>query len=131
MVNNKIRLFDDLQKTISDLHSLGTKAYLTMNIMARNIDLKLVERTLERLQEMPKPDGIIFADPGIYRLIKKYFPDARLHLSTQVSTMNYESIKFWRDLGVKRIVLARELTLGEIEEIKKQVPDVELEVFVH
>lgn len=131
MVNNKIRLFDELDKTISKLHSLGTKAYLTMNIFARNIDLKLFEKTLERLQDLQKPDGIIFSDPGGYRLIRKYFPNIRLHLSTQTSTMNYESVKFWRDLGVSRIVLARELTLKEIEQIKKEVPEVELEVFVH
>jgi len=122
MVNNKIRLFDELDKTISKLHSLGTKAYLTMNILARNIDLKLFERTLEKLQEIQKPDGIIFADPGAYRLIRKYFPNIRLHLSTQTSTMNYESVKFWYDLGVDRVVLARELTLKEIEQIKKEVP---------
>ncbi len=131
MVNNKIRLFDELDKTISKLHSLWTKAYLTMNILARNIDLKLFEKTLERLQEIQRPDGIIFSDPGAYRLIRKYFPDIGLHLSTQASTMNYEAIKFWQDLGVKRIVLARELSLKEIEQIKKEVPWMELEVFVH
>ena len=93
-----------------------------MNILARNIDLKLFEKTLERLQDIQKPDGIIFSDPGAYRLIRKYFPDIGLHLSTQASTMNYEAIKFWQDLGVKRVVLARELSLKEIEQIKKEVP---------
>jgi len=77
------------------------------------------------------PDAIIFSDPGTYNVLRKYFPNVHMHLSTQTSTLNYESIKFWRDLGVKRIVLARELHINEIKEIKEKVPEMELEVFIH
>jgi putative protease len=101
-----------------------------MNIFPRNIDIKVFESVIERLIGT-NPDSIIFSDPGTFNVIRKYFPDTPLHLSTQASSLNYESVKFWRDLGVKRIILARELNIAEIKEIKEKVPDMELEVFVH
>lgn len=130
MRQNKIRTFAGLKKAIDDLHNLGVKAYLTMNIFPRNVDIKLFESIVEQISSL-KPDAIIFSDPGTYRILKKYLPDIKLHLSTQTNTLNYEAVAFWRDLGVKRIVLARELNIKEIEEIKKRVPDMELEIFVH
>ncbi|MBR4567273.1 U32 family peptidase [bacterium] len=101
-----------------------------MNIFPRNNDIKIFESTVERIAEIGA-DAIIFSDPGTFHILKKYLPNTHLHLSTQTSTLNYSAVKFWYDLGVKRIVLARELHIKEIEEIKKQVPDMELEVFVH
>ena len=74
---------------------------------------------------------LFFSDPWTFHILKKYLPNTHLHLSTQTSTLNYSAVKFWYDLGVKRVVLARELHISEIAEIKKQVPDMELEVFVH
>jgi putative protease len=130
MRQNKVKDFDDLQRTIDAIHENGAKALLTMNIFPRNTDIKVFESVVERLVGT-NPDAIIFSDPGTFNVIRKYFPDTPLHLSTQTSSLNYESIKFWRDLWVKRIVLARELNIEEIKEIKQHVPDIELEVFVH
>lgn len=130
MRQNKVQNFDILKKTIEEIHKNGSKALLTMNIFPRNTDIKVFESVVERISDT-NPDSIIFSDPGTFNVLRKYFPDVPLHLSTQTSTLNYESIKFWRDLWVKRIVLARELHLDEIKEIRRQVPDIELEVFVH
>ena len=130
MRQNKVRDFDELKKTIQAIHDNGAKALLTMNIFPRNTDIKIFESVVEQISDT-KPDAIIFSDPGTFNVIKKHFPNVPLHLSTQTSTLNYESIKFRRDLWVKRIVLARELHIDEIKEIRKQVPDIELEVFVH
>ncbi len=130
MRQNKVRDYKILQQTIDDLHALGTKAYLTMNIFPRNMDIKIFESVLARVSEM-WADAIIFSDPGTFRVIRKHMPNARLHLSTQANTLNHEAISFWYDLGVERVVLARELTIKEIEQIKQKVPDMELEIFVH
>lgn len=130
MRQNKVRTFDELKKTITDLKTLGKKAFLTMNIFPRDIDIKVFESVVEKISDM-WADAIIFSDPWTYNIIKRYLPDTRLHLSTQTNVLNTEAIKFWQGLGVSRIVLARELTLKEIENMKKQVPWMELEIFIH
>jgi putative protease len=130
MRQNKVRDYTILQQTIDELHALGTKAYLTMNIFPRNMDIKIFERVVERIADIGA-DAIIFSDPGTFSLIRKYLPDVRLHLSSQANTLNFEAIKFRYDLGVSRVVLARELTLKEIIQIKEQVPGMELEIFIH
>lgn len=130
MRQNKVKDFSELKKTIDALHQNGSRALLTMNIFPRNSDIKVFESVSEQIADT-NPDAIIFSDPWTFNVLRKYFPNTHLHLSTQASTLNYESIKFWRDLGVKRIVLARELHINEIKEIKEHVPDIELEVFVH
>ena len=130
MRQNKVKDFDVLKKTINAIHQNWSRALLTMNIFPRNSDIKVFESVTEQIADT-NPDAIIFSDPGTFNVLRKYFPNVHLHLSTQTSTLNYESIKFWRDLGVKRIVLARELHINEIKEIKEKVPDMELEVFIH
>ena len=130
MRQNKVKNFDVLKKTINAIHENGSRALLTMNIFPRNSDIKVFESVTEQIADT-NPDAIIFSDPGTYNVLRKYFPNVHMHLSTQTSTLNYESIKFWRDLGVKRIVLARELHIDEIKEIKEKVPEMELEVFIH
>lgn len=130
MRQNKITGFEELKKTIDALHSRWTKALLTMNIFPRNVDISLFEQTVERIADVGA-DAIIFSDPGTFKTIRKYVPNMPLHLSTQTSTLNSASVGFWRDLWVKRVVLARELHVSEIAQIKKDVPDMELEVFVH
>ncbi len=130
MRQNKIWNFDELEKTVKALHERNTKALLTMNIFPRNTDIKLFEQTVERIASV-WADAIIFSDPWTFKTLKKYAPDIPLHLSTQTSTLNSASVAFWGDLGVKRVVLARELHLDEIAQIKKDVPEMELEVFVH
>ena len=130
MRQNKITGFDELKRTVDALHARGTKALLTMNIFPRNTDISIFEQTVERIADVGA-DAIIFSDPGTYKTIRKYVPNMPLHLSTQTSTLNSASVAFRRDLGVKRVVLARELHIDEIAQIKKDVPDMELEVFVH
>jgi len=130
MRQNKIKTFDELQQSIDDIHVLGSKAYMTMNIFPRNQDIKIFESVVQQVAKLGA-DGIIFSDPGTYRIIRKYMPDIPMHLSTQTSTLNYESVQFRYDLGIRRVVLARELSIEEIKEIKKHVPGMELEVFVH
>lgn len=130
MRQNKVKDFEVLKKTIQAIHDNWAKALLTMNIFPRNTDIKVFESVVEKISDT-NPDAIIFSDPGTFNILRKHFPNVPLHLSTQTSTLNYESIKFRRDLGVKRVVLARELHIDEIKEIKKQVPDMELEIFVH
>lgn len=130
MRQNKIYNFDDLKKTVDDLHANGSKALLTMNIFPRNTDIKIFEKTVQQIAGV-WADAIIFSDPGTFHIIKKYLPDTPLHLSTQSSTMNYAAVQFWKDMGVKRIVFARELNIEEIKEIREKVPGMEIEVFVH
>lgn len=130
MRQNKISGFEELKKTVDALHALGSKALLTMNIFPRNQDITIFEKTVEQIANV-WADAIIFSDPGTFNIIRKYLPNTPLHLSTQASTLNHSAVQFWYDLGVKRIVLARELSLAEIKEIKEKVPGMELEVFVH
>ncbi len=131
MRQNKIKDFDLLKKTVDDLHKLGKKAYLTINIFPRNIDIKIIESTIERISDI-NADSVIFSDPWVFVLLKKYLKNnVKYHLSTQTNTLNWMSVKFWADQWVDRIVLARELNISEIKEIKQKVPNVELEAFVH
>ena len=100
-----------------------------MNIFPRNVDIKIFEAVVERIADL-NADGIIFSDPGTFHILRKYAKDTPLLLSTQTTTLNYSAVQFWRDIGVKRIVLARELHIDEVKEIKEKVPEMELEIFV-
>jgi putative protease len=108
----------------------GVKAYVTINIFPSNHDLKRVIPHLEQLETL-RPDAIIFTDPGVYRLARKYAPSVPLHLSTQANTLNLEACAFWQDLGVERVILAREVPYREIVEIHEALPDLQLECFIH
>lgn len=121
---------DNLNLAIDLAHKLGAKAYLTLNIFAFNSDIKLLEESIERFAES-KPDAVILSDFGVFNIVKNKMPDTDIHISTQTNTLNYESVKFWRDLGASRVILARELAIKDIAEIRRQVPDIELESFVH
>ena len=121
---------DNLKQAVDLAHSLGAKAYVTINIFAFNNDIKQLELSLERFKDA-KPDAFIISDYGIFNLIKRNIPDVPVHISTQTNTLNYESVKFWRDLGASRVILARELPIEDIAEIRRQVPDIELECFIH
>ncbi|OGH96262.1 MAG: hypothetical protein A2039_04265 [Candidatus Melainabacteria bacterium GWA2_34_9] len=121
---------DNIKNSIETAHKMGASAYVTLNVFANNEIMEKLPPLMELLADA-KPDGIIFADPGFYSLIKRYLPDVPMHISTQANVLNYESVKFWQDLGATRIILARELSLKEIEQIANKVPDIELEVLVH
>lgn len=121
---------ENLKKAIDLAHSLKAKAYLTLNIFAFNSDIEKLIENVDVIKDA-KPDAIILSDFGIYNIVKKYLPEIDVHVSTQTNILNYETVKFWRDLGATRAILARELSIDEIAQIKNKVPDMELEVFVH
>ena len=130
MRKGEIITLENLKSAVELAHKLGAKAYLTLNIFAFNSDIKHLEECMDIIKDA-KPDAILVSDFGILRLIKKYMPDVDIHISTQTNILNYECVKFWQDMGASRVVLARELSIPEIAEIKKQVPDMEVECFIH
>ncbi|MGI6182458.1 MAG: peptidase U32 family protein [Agathobaculum sp.] len=125
--------FDEaaLREGIAYAHARGVKCYLTVNIMPSNRDLPALPGYLELLQDAGA-DALIVADVGVLRLAQKYAPRIPLHISTQTSILNYEAANFWADLGAERVVLARELSLDEIAEIRAKTPKtLQIEAFVH
>jgi putative protease len=130
----RVRINNFTQETLCEaveyVHQHKKKIYITLNIYAHNVHLDQIKAHLKFLKTL-NIDGVIVADPGIIMLVKKYLPKVEIHLSTQANATNIEAVKFWASVGVKRIVLAREVTLEEIREIKKAVPKMELEYFVH
>ena len=130
MRKGELITLENLKDAVNLAHSLGAKAYVTLNIFAFNNDIKQLESCIDRFQDA-NPDAIILSDFGVFNLVRKRMPNTPIHISTQTNTLNYESVKFWRDLGASRVILARELPIRDIAEIRKNVPDVELESFIH
>lgn len=122
---------DQIKEGVEFAHNRGKKIYVTMNIVPHDDDLKGLEDYVRNLYDI-KVDGVIVSDSGIYSIINRTVPELPIHLSTQASITNYETIMFWYNLGIRRIVLARELSLKEIESIIDRAPkDLEIETFVH
>ena len=122
----------EIREGLDYLHERGKRGYLTLNIFAHNEDLEPMKEFLRELKETAVPDAFLVTDPGVMNLLKSIIPEAEIHLSTQASTTNKEAAAFWHSLGVKRIVLARELSLKEIRETVEGSPeDLEFEAFVH
>jgi U32 family peptidase len=119
-----------IKEAVLEAKSLKKKVYVTINIFAHNKHLEKLPVYLQILKEF-KVDGLIVSDPGIIAMVKKTWPEARIHLSTQANCTNWSAVQFWYKQGVKRIVLGREVTLEEIKEIHKMCPKMELEYFVH
>ncbi|MCO7595361.1 MULTISPECIES: tRNA 5-hydroxyuridine modification protein YegQ [Pseudomonas] len=115
---------------IQEAHTLGKRFYVVVNIAPHNAKLKTFLKDLTPVVEMA-PDALIMSDPGLIMLVREHFPQMPIHLSVQANTVNWASVEFWKRLGLGRVILSRELSLEEIEEIRQQVPDMELEVFVH
>ncbi len=130
MRKGQLITLENLKEAVDLAHKLGAKAYVTLNIFAFNNDIKQLEGCIDRFKDA-NPDAIILSDFGVFNLVRKYMPETPIHISTQTNTLNYESVKFWKDLGASRVILARELPIKDIAEIRKQVPDIELESFVH
>jgi len=120
---------DSLKNAVEYAHSKNKKAYITVNIFAKNSDFGELKEYLQLLQAI-KADAVIVSDPGVISFIKTYVPALKIHLSTQANTTNKYSAAFWSDY-VERIILARELSLAEIAQIKEFVPQITLEAFVH
>ena len=121
---------DNLKIAVNEARRINKKVYLTLNIFAYDDDIKKLYEDIQIIQDA-NPNAIILSDFGIYNTIKKELPNIDIHISTQTNTLNSEAVKFWRDLGAKRVILARELSLRQIENIRKNVPDIELECFAH
>jgi len=115
---------------IQEAQAQGKRFYVVVNIAPHNAKLKTFLKDLEPVIAMA-PDALIMSDPGLIMLVREHFPQMPIHLSVQANTVNWASVAFWKGLGLTRVILSRELSLEEIEEIHQQVPEMELEVFVH
>jgi len=121
---------EEMATGIQKAHAIGKLVYVAVNIFARSQDMEMLPEYLHQLQDMDV-DAIIVSDPGVVLLAREHVPGMELHLSTQANTLNAAAVRFWQSAGITRIVLARELPLDEISAIHKEVPDMELEAFVH
>ncbi len=121
----------DMQEGIAFAHEHGCKVYLTVNVFAHNRDIEGIREYFRTLQDVPV-DALIISDPGVFMMAKELLPDMEIHISTQANNTNYETYRFWYRLGAKRVVSARELSLQEIGEIRRNIPeDMEIESFIH
>jgi len=123
---------EEMIEGIAYAHERGVKCYVTMNIMAHETDLKILDNEILFVANEAHADAVIVSDAGIFRRIRKIAPDLEIHISTQASVTNSEGLMFWYEQGAKRVVLARELSLEQIKEIRSKIPsDLEIECFVH
>lgn len=121
----------EMKQGVEFAHKRGKKVYLTMNIIPHNSDFDGMEEYIVNVLKIGI-DAILVSDPGVFSVIKRVAPNMEIHISTQANNTNYRSANFWYDMGAKRVVLARELSLQEIKDIRANVPsDLELEMFVH
>ncbi len=127
--NNEFNL-KTIKQGIDEAHALGKKFYLVNNIAPHNSKLKTFLKDIEPVIAM-NPDALIMSDPGLIMMVRESFPDMAIHLSVQANAVNWSTVKFWQQQGVERVILSRELSLDEIEEIRFHCPEMELEVFVH
>ncbi|GAB1422920.1 tRNA 5-hydroxyuridine modification protein YegQ [Thauera terpenica] len=128
--NNSFGQLDTLAAGMAEARAAGKLFYLVANIYPHNAKIRSFEEDMAPVMEM-RPDALIMADPGLMMMVRERWPEMDIHLSVQANTTNYASVRFWQSMGVKRIILSRELSLDEIAEIRDACPDMELEVFVH
>ena len=122
---------EDMEWGIQFAHEHGVKVYVTANILAHNYDLEGIREYFAELKRL-NPDALIISDPGVFTIARELLPEMELHISTQANNTNYATYRFWHGQGAKRVVAARELTLGEIREIRENIPaGLEIEAFVH
>ena len=121
---------DNLQLGINEAHALGKKLYVVANIQPHNSKLKTFVRDMKPVIDMG-PDALIMSDPGLIMMVREHFPEMPVHLSVQANAVNWATVKFWEQQGLERVILSRELSLDEIEEIRQHCPTIQLEVFVH
>lgn len=129
-VRNNDFNFETLQTGIEEAHALNKKLFVASNIIPHNAKIKTYMKDIAPIIEL-KPDALIMADPGLIMMVRDKFPEQEIHLSVQANAINYATVKFWHKMGLKRIILSRELSLDEIKEIRQECPEIELEVFVH
>lgn len=125
---------EEMAEGIAFAHEHGVKVYVTANILAHNNDLAGAAEYFEELKNMKpdQPDALIISDPGMFTIAKQVWPEVEIHISTQANNTNYQTYLFWWNLGAKRVVSARELSLAEIAEIRAHIPqEMEIESFIH
>ncbi len=127
---NEFSKIEKIAAAVEYAHRLGKRFYIASNIAPHNNKVRTYLADMEPVIAMG-PDALIMSDPGLIMMVRERWPEMPVHLSVQANTVNYAAVKFWQSLGLKRIILSRELSLDEIEEIRQQCPDMELEVFVH
>jgi len=128
--NNEFGDLETFAEAVRETHAGGRKLYVVSNIYPRNAKVKTYLDDMAPVIALA-PDALIMADPGLIMLVRERWPEMPVHLSVQANTVNWAAVKFWRALGISRVILSRELSLEEIAEIRQQCPDTELEVFVH
>ena len=123
--------YDEMKQAVEYAHAHGVKVDVTVNIFAHNDDIEGLKSYFEEIKDIGI-DAVLIADPGVFSLARKIMPDMEIHISTQANNTNYMTYRFWYDMGVKRVVCARELSLREIKDIRNNIPDdLEIEAFVH
>ena len=127
--NNEFDL-EHLAIGIAEAHALGKKFYCVLNSAPHNAKLETLIADIGEVVALA-PDALIVSDPGVIFLVRQHFPQMELHLSVQANTLNWAAVQFWQQQGISRVILSRELSLEEIEQIRAKVPSMELEVFVH
>ena len=122
---------EEIREGIAFAHAHDVKVYITANILAHNGDLSGVRAYFEELKEI-RPDALIISDPGVFMIAREVCPEIDIHISTQANNTNYGTYQFWHQLGARRVVTARELSMAELKEIREKVPaDLEMETFIH
>ncbi|MEI6895958.1 MAG: tRNA 5-hydroxyuridine modification protein YegQ [Psychromonas sp.] len=127
--NNEFNL-EKLKIGIDEAHAQGKQLFVVCNIQPHNSKLKTFIRDMQPVIAL-QPDALIMSDPGLIMMVREAFPEMTIHLSVQANAVNWASVKFWESQGIKRVILSRELSLDEIEDIRQHCPDIEIEVFVH
>jgi putative protease len=128
--NNSFGKLEALEQGIREAHEAGKAFFVVSNIYPHNAKVRSFIEDMTPVIEM-NPDALIMADPGLIMMVRERWPEVDIHLSVQANTTNYAAVRFWQSIGVKRIILSRELSLDEVAEIRDACPDMELEVFVH
>ncbi|MBF0219655.1 MAG: tRNA 5-hydroxyuridine modification protein YegQ [Gammaproteobacteria bacterium] len=128
--NNDFSTLEQLQRGIELTHQAGRRFYLATNLLPHAAKVKSFMEDIAPVVALA-PDALIMADPGLIAMVRQRWPAMPIHLSVQANTMNSAAVRFWQDLGISRVILSRELSLDEIEEIRQECPTMELEVFVH
>jgi len=130
-LRTKARLtLEQLVEGIEFAHSRNKKVYLTLNLFSHNKDIGKLNTMIDTIKKA-KPDGVIIADPGVFQLVKERAPELELHISTQANVCSYLTVDYWKKQGAKLVVLAREVSFGELTEIREKCPDIKLEAFIH
>ncbi len=128
--NNAFGDLDKLAASIDEAHAAGKKLYVVSNVLPHNRKVRSYLADMAPVVAL-KPDALIMADPGLIDMVRETWPEMPVHLSVQANTVNFAAVRFWRKLGISRIILSRELSLDEVAEIRQECPEMELEVFVH